>query len=136
MATLRNTIQSLADHTTFWRIVLVISTLAILFLATTSSPYPIPASASDKINHILAFAYLAVVARLAWPALSGLWLLPALMAYGLGIEIIQAFLPHRDFSLADLAADLIGCAIGLLPCPRFLNVRSLSQSRRHQSDAS
>ena len=40
-----------------------------------------------------------------------------LLGFGLGIEIIQAHLPYREFSLADLAADAAGIAIGLFPWP-------------------
>lgn len=100
-----------------WRLALVLSLLAIVFLATTANPYPLPSSPSDKVNHLLAFVELTIVTRLAWPDLRALWFAPALLGFGLAIELIQATLPYRDFSLADLAADGAGIAIGLLPWP-------------------
>jgi VanZ family protein len=69
---------------------------------------------SDKIEHILAFATLAVFVRLGWPRqpfwVGGL----ILLAYGLGIEVMQAtdFI-GRTASLADVAADLIGILFGI-----------------------
>ena len=43
----------------------------------------------------------------------------ALILYGVLLECVQNFLPHRDFSIADVAADMGGiitylCAIPLL----------------------
>ncbi|WP_225314906.1 VanZ family protein [Marinobacter confluentis] len=94
----------------------MLSAVAIVFLATTSEPYPIPSAPSDKLNHILAFIQLTIVTRLAWPELSRLWIAPGMMLFGFAIELTQAQLPYRDFSLLDLAADAVGTAIGLLPC--------------------
>ena len=81
-----------------------------------SEPYPIPSAPSDKLNHLLAFIQLAIVTRLAWPELSRIWIALGVMGFGLAIEVTQAQLPYRDFSLMDLAADGVGTAIGLLPC--------------------
>ncbi|HBI79295.1 MAG TPA: teicoplanin resistance protein VanZ, partial [Marinobacter adhaerens] len=95
----------------------VVSVLAIGFLATTDSPHAIPSSSNDKVNHLIAFLELTILTRLAWPELRPIWFAPALLGFGLGIELIQATLPYREFSLADLAADGAGIAIGLLPWP-------------------
>ena len=107
---------------------LVLSTAAIIYLATTSQPYPIPSAASDKVNHLLAFFELTVVARLAWPNLGKPWIAIGLLAFGLGIELVQAQLPYRTFAMADILADAAGIAIGLLPCPGF--IRPHKQSDR------
>lgn len=105
------------DCRPLWRIALGLSVLAILFLATTANPYPVPSSSSDKINHLAAFLELTILTRLAWPELRARWFVPGLLAFGLGLELIQANLPHREFSLADLAADAVGIGLGLLPWP-------------------
>ncbi len=65
----------------------------------------------DKANHILAFFVLAGLADLAYPGSSPArgwekWV--SLLAFGLFIEAVQYFLPYRQFSLLDLAADGIG----------------------------
>ncbi len=114
MADLKQSVLTLLRYQVLWRAALMLSLLAILFLATTPNPYPVPASASDKVNHLLAFVELTLLARLAWPHLDARWPALALLAYGLGIEAIQAFLPYREFSLADLAADGAGIGLGLL----------------------
>ncbi|WP_373000647.1 VanZ family protein [Marinobacter sp.] len=117
MDTLRKQLTSLLNCRPLWRAAFVMSVLAIGFLATTDSPYPVPSSSSDKVNHLIAFLELTILTRLAWPELKAIWFAPALLGFGLGIEIIQANLPYREFSLADLAADGAGIAIGLLPWP-------------------
>lgn len=99
---------------------LIISATAILYLATTSEPYPVPSADSDKLNHLLAFLQLTIVTRLAWPGLSRLWIACGLLAFGVTIEIVQAQLPYRTFAVADIVADAAGIAIGLLPCPGLI----------------
>jgi VanZ family protein len=74
--------------------------------------YPLdgqPVTGSDKLNHLIAFAVLAGLADGAYPNRRRdpmRW--APLVAYGLFIEVVQAFLPYRHFSLADLAADALG----------------------------
>ena len=102
MAFLRQRILILLAYQPFWRAILVLSAAAIIYLATTSQPYPIPSAASDKVNHLLAFLQLAVVTRLAWPGLRKLWIVIGLLAFGLGIELVQAQLPYRTFAIADI----------------------------------
>lgn len=113
MAQMKHRVLSLLRYQPLWRIALALSLAAIVFLATTPNPYPVPASASDKVNHLIAFIELTLLARLAWPELKAAWPAVALLAYGLGIELVQAGLPYREFSLADLAADGAGIAVGL-----------------------
>ncbi|MGM0768603.1 MAG: VanZ family protein [Pseudomonadota bacterium] len=117
MDTLKSQLNQILDCQPLWRLGLLVSMIAILFLATTSEPYPVPSSANDKINHLIAFAELAVLSRLAWPRINPLAFVPALLGFGLLIEGIQSQLPHREFSMADVAADGVGIAIGLLPWP-------------------
>ena len=106
-----------------WRALFVLSILAILILATADSRMPLPSTPSDKLNHLLAFLELTLLARLGWPRLRSHWLVPGLLAFGLAIEGIQASLPYRDFSLADLAADALGISLGLLPWPLVRDAR-------------
>jgi VanZ family protein len=100
-----------------WRFALLASVAAILFLATTSGPLPIPSAPSDKVNHLIAFMELTLLVRLGWPQLKPLYFVPLLLGFGMLIEIVQATLPYRDFSLADVAADAAGIAAGMLIWP-------------------
>jgi VanZ family protein len=94
----------------FWSALLVIAALAFGPPVGPEGPEHL-----DKLNHLLAFALLTVLAQAAYPdrpraALR--WAL--LLAYGLLIEVVQAFLPGRELSLLDLAADGAGILTGAL----------------------
>lgn len=90
------------------QLALGVCVLAITYLALAPLDQ-VPVTSNDKLNHILAFGVLAWLAETSYPGRS---LAPyrwaALLGYGLLIEVVQGFLPFRDFSLADLAADAAG----------------------------
>ena len=75
---------------------------------------PIPLA--DKLAHALIYGILAWAALLALPAdtrnsrpgLSGLSVVLFCLLYGISDEFHQSFIPGRDPSLADLAADVAG----------------------------
>lgn len=132
MDTLKRQLARILDCQPLWRAALLISVAAILYLATTSEPYLVPASSYDKVNHLIAFAELTVLSRLAWPGTHPIRLILLLIAFGLLIEIIQSQLPYRDFSLADVVADAVGVVIGLLPWPGlrgWTTTREATQNR-------
>ncbi|MCE2573787.1 VanZ family protein [Motilimonas eburnea] len=99
---------STAAKVTFSLLIIVIS-----YLAFAPAPVQIQINHFDKVNHLAAFASLALVGRFAFtlaPWQLTLWLL----GYGALIEGIQAFIPNRFASGFDLLADLIGIGLGLL----------------------
>ncbi|MCH8497907.1 MAG: YfiM family protein [Marinobacter sp.] len=125
-------LRRLLACTLLWRTMLIASVLAILYLATTPSPYPIPHTGYDKLNHLLAFVEVTLVLRLAFPRLP---LIPVAMlafSFGVAIELVQATLPHRHFSLADLAANAAGIGLGLLPWPGL--PKGKKADHRHQPE--
>lgn len=87
----------------FW---LAAGAVGVLAFAPPAGP-PGPAGL-DKLQHAAAFAVLAALAGGAWPQRPATLRWGLLLAYGLLIEAVQAFLPYRDFSLFDLAADGAG----------------------------
>lgn len=99
--------------------------LAILLLTLSPAPYLKPLSAFtfwDKAEHCLAFALLAWLALLAWPA-RPLRLLLVLLAFGGAIELVQAATGWRSGEWADWLADGIGLVFAWLvwlPLHRFL----------------
>ncbi|CAN5558959.1 hypothetical protein BH09PSE4_BH09PSE4_00160 [soil metagenome] len=75
-------------------------------MATLPHPPPVPGTPPDKVQHILAFVVLTILAAAAFPAMRWLriaWLLPA---FGALIEIVQAIPAlHRDSDVMDFLAD-------------------------------
>jgi len=95
---------------------LCFSLVVITYLATTALEFTVVSSSYDKINHFAAFLVLAMLVDFSFPSSrfnsAKIFLL---IAYGISLEIIQDFLPHRMFSLFDIAADSLGLlAYGLL----------------------
>ncbi len=69
----------------------------------------------DKIMHLGAYAVLAGLARLGWPALWGGSIFLGLGLFGIGIEFAQHLMPlGRTGSLGDTAANLSGAALALV----------------------
>ena len=88
---------------------------AVLFaviMASLPQPPQIPGQPSDKVQHIMAFAVLTLLARLAYPATKRWRLFVRLAVLGALIEAVQAIpVLHRDASLLDWLADCGAVAI-------------------------
>lgn len=107
MGRLRN---SLALKALFWAAAGFAFVMAVL-------PHPpnIPGNPSDKVQHIVAFATLALLGSVAYARVSTLRLLVGLSLFGAFIEIVQAIPAlHRDSDPLDWLADTIACAVVLL----------------------
>lgn len=92
-----------------FRVTLAVALVVTMYVATTQQELPVIDNTNDKLKHILAFYVLAFLADFSVPPVrfnlsKGL----SILGYGLLIETIQYFLPHREFSLHDLAADGVG----------------------------
>ncbi len=85
----------------FWLALVFAVTMAVL-------PHPpeFPGKPSDKFQHMLAFATLAVLGVLGYPRVPKTAVAAGLVLVGAGIEIVQ-MIPslHRDAELMDLVAD-------------------------------
>ncbi|MEI9928965.1 MAG: hypothetical protein WDN44_16400 [Sphingomonas sp.] len=98
-------------------------------------PHPPVVPGTDKMQHFLAFAVLAALARAAYPRLSPLSILLGLSAFGGVIEIIQGIPAiHRDEDwldwMTDTAAILAALAVAWLVGRRF---RGAASRRRRRS---
>lgn len=67
----------------------------------------------DKANHFIAFLTLYVTLTLGYTNFKMRTKVLLLLAFGLQIEIVQAFLPNREFSLFDVFADSVGIVFGV-----------------------
>lgn len=93
---------------------LMIVVVMILGGAIVPVPEPHVMPAQDKMNHLLAFLAFAVTLRFARPRLHMGVVLALAVGFGAGIEGLQAFIPGRDVSAWDVAADALGAGIGCL----------------------
>ncbi len=113
------------QQTRLFRALLFLALGVTLIMATSQADHSATTGINDKVAHILTFILLGLLSQQAFPHLRKNWRSYAwLLAYGLGIELIQYFIPLRSFSLLDLAADATGLlvAYGLM--------LSIGQARR------
>ncbi|ASJ13251.1 VanZ family protein [Thermococcus thioreducens] len=84
---------------------LVVYTILLIFLNITPSVPSSPVQNGDKLVHFFEFALLGLLGRSLW-----VYLLPLPVL----LEFFQLFVPGRTFSFADMGANLIGFALGVL----------------------
>ena len=99
------------DRATLFRVLLAVALLAISLLATTRLSISVAGEMNDKVNHAIAFFMLALLVDRSFPAWTFRTKVVVLLAYGLSIEIAQAYLPYRSCSLFDLGADAGGLVL-------------------------
>ena len=69
---------------------------------------------SDKLVHLLFYAYLCYVGLICRFKIPNLTLAIYIFLFGAFIELIQYYHPNRDFEYLDLLANLFGVTIALL----------------------
>ncbi len=97
-----------------------VAAVAVVFLSVT--PRPLPTSGpllSDKVQHLAAYAVLAVLGGFGFAAGRRVGRVAlALFALGVAMEIVQSFVPGRFAGLDDVVANstgiLIGCGLALI----------------------
>lgn len=96
----------------FMRFVFFGAVLFAVIMASLPQPPQIPGQPSDKLQHIIAFAVLTLLARLAYPGTKRWRLFVSLAALGALIKAVQAIpVLHRDPSLLDWLADCGAVAV-------------------------
>ena len=105
---------ALAAHGALSRGVLAVTvlvSLAVLF--TPGADVPSAPPGVDKMVHLALFAALALAGR--WAGIRPRALAVLLVVYAAASEVVQAVTPlNRSGSAADLIADALGIAVGLL----------------------
>ena len=95
-----------------------------LVMAVLPKPPQLPGmDLGDKVQHMLAFFTLAVLAGTGWPRASlvkaALWL----SLVGAGIEVVQAIpVLHRDSDWRDWVADTLAIVVAMGPVLAFRHV--------------
>jgi len=98
-----------------WRLLMAVAVVAISWLAFSPNPPPAADLGWDKANHFTAFGTLAFVGMQCLRRGTGRpwWVLAALLAFGVLIELVQSQIPGRDAEARDVLADMIGAVAGL-----------------------
>lgn len=88
---------------------LLLLMLVGLKVATIPLAFPEQLQLNDKVIHVVVFFGFAVLVDLV-SAREPFWFWKALplILYGVGIEVVQHFIPERNFSMLDALADAVG----------------------------
>ena len=83
-------------------------------MAVLPHPPEVPGHPNDKVQHVAAFASLALLGSFAYPKTSLARLLIGLSLFGAFIEVVQAIpILHRDCEFLDWVADTIAAVVVL-----------------------
>lgn len=85
---------------------------------------------NDKVEHALAFAVLAALARLGWRTSPAFVTLGLCVFYGVVIELAQTLSPGRYADIWDVGADTIGATLGILSVFGWFKMRKRSGNRQ------
>jgi VanZ family protein len=98
------------------RLLLACMMVLTCWFAFTPQPPNFQFKNADKVNHLLAFGSLTLVAGLSWMSgrTQALAVVVGMGLFGVFIELVQSQLPTRSAEWADLAADSLGIAGGLV----------------------
>ena len=99
--------------TKLFQISFILCIIAIEYLATTTISIPIVENSWDKLNHLFAFFILYILLNYGYKIFTLLGKIGILLIFAIQIEIVQAFIPNRYFSLLDIVADIVGIFIGI-----------------------
>ncbi len=91
--------------------VIGIGLVVLLSVMPQDSLAPVPTW--DKLNHVAAYLALALSGMIGFRRrAASVRILLGLFALGIGLEGVQAFLPSREASVADVVANGIGVLVG------------------------
>ena len=111
-----------------FRVVFFIGVLAVIALSVIPQEAKPDTGMSGKLNHIAAYAALALVGGIAFKRQRPLFMMVVgLLLLGAGLELVQALLPSRFASGYDVLANMVGIALGsavAISTNTFMNRRS------------
>ncbi len=94
---------------------MVLAIALLLMPWLTLSPANSPPSDLAFSMHVAALAGLTVLALMSFDGVKGrLWAVLFVFGYSALMELLQYFLPERNGTLEDVAANALGCLAGLL----------------------
>lgn len=98
-----------------YRIILASAALTVAVLSLLPAKGLPTIGVGDKAEHVVAYAFLTVVGLKAYRrTATRLRILIALVAFGVGLETLQAYSPGRATDLADVIANIFGMTAGAL----------------------
>jgi VanZ family protein len=97
-----------------WRGIFFLLIALVIWLSVKAPGGVMSFSIWDKLQHFLAYAVLGGMGVLCFPGrVSSVILVLGLVLLGIGLEVLQFYVPGRDMSLGDGVANLLGVIFGV-----------------------
>lgn len=112
-------------HTCLWplRVVFILALAWVTKQMLTDNPVAMSALFWDKLLHIGAWGFIVGLGYLAYQLKTGwCYMVLAIFAYSVVIEVLQPILANREFSVFDILANAIGCITAGKMCPILTNL--------------
>ena len=116
--------QQIQQWSWLFKIIFYMAIFIGCYMAFTPVDGGIQTKFNDKALHALGFFVMAVSAQLAHPKTSFIILAVGLACFGFAIELVQAYLPYRSFSMWDWGADVLGALVYFIFFGHFLKDKS------------
>lgn len=123
---------AMAGSIRMFRLIFWLATLFAVTMAVLPKPPHLPIDRfGDKFQHMLAFAVIALLAALSWPAASRWRIAVRLSLLGAMIEVVQAIPSlHRDSDVRDWVADTVALGLVLLLVALYERIRAVPGAKR------
>ena len=123
--------NSAHDLERIWLAVGWLGVFAVTYLSLVADPLDIGIERADKVQHLAAYGALMLwFAQLAVARARRMRIAIALTGLGVALELAQLATADRVFSVADMAANAAGVAIGWwLAPPRLPNFLAIAERR-------
>ena len=98
-----------------WRLSAYVLTAATVYLSLSHIVIELPGDHSGRYAHVAAYGLLMVIfSQVYTSGVSSVLIAVALLALGVTLEFMQQWGGYRNFERGDIAADVIGIALGWL----------------------
>jgi hypothetical protein len=110
MAFTKNNIKENLMPKKLYKTIFFITTVVVFYLAVVPGDMiAIDTNLGDKFNHFLAFFTLSLLLNRSSSSYHArVRNMLSLLFFGILIEFVQHYLPHRESSILDILADLVG----------------------------
>ena len=108
------------NKTKIFFIITITIAIIIAYLSIKPSGYNVGINGFDKIEHLIIYFILSLMAYLTIKNKSVAFLISG--TYGLFLEIFQIYVPNRNFSILDLFMNYFGAWIVFLIPKSYLNI--------------
>jgi len=125
VSSIQSVVQTMVQTIWLNKIIFYLAVIAGCIIAFAPAQAGLQPQLNDKLLHCTGFFIMGLLSHLAHPRANQYLLIFALTLLGSSIEVVQAYLPYRTFSLWDMLADVGGIIAYFLIFSHFVKGKFL-----------